>query len=390
MSDDEPQGPPRSEAAAESEAIPQPGQPAFDLILGAGEGLLGPRHPAIVQAIQRQAEGSLLPEPAELSPLAASLRERLADCLFPGLFFFQTDRSAAVEYALRLARLRDAGQRYKVLSFVGGYHGLTLGALTASGLPAWQAGLGPLVAGARYCPWEDLQAVREAIDEQTTAILLQPILTRQGLRAATPEFLSGLRQLADAHGLWVIADESDIGWGATGDWSASQAGGAAPDCAIMGAGLAGGLPLAAVGLRATAAERLPTDWQTHPALQPPPLSPLPLAAALAVLDTIEHEGLLANARCCGEQWERFLMTLPEDFDFVEAIRCQGTLSGIELDLPVRQVQSALSRRGILVDAVGETTLRVQLPLTLEEATLQQLAEAFHQAFEAVEREPGDA
>jgi 4-aminobutyrate aminotransferase-like enzyme len=196
--------------------------------------------------------------------------------------------------------------------------------------------------------------------------------------------------VADAHGLWLIADESDIGWGATGHWLASEAWGAAPDCVILGAGLAGGLPLAAVGLRATVAERLPADWHAHPALRPPSLSPLLPAAALAVFDTIEQEGLLANAQQRGAQWERLLVTLQEDFDFIEAVRCHGTLSAIELDLPATLLQAALRKQGVLVDAVGETTLRVQLPLSLDEATLQQLAEAFHQACTAVERAPADA
>lgn len=361
----------------------------IDLFVGDGEGNLGHCHPLLTKAIQEQATKFVAPQSPSQSSLGTRLSAQLQERLFAGRVAFVHDRSGAVELALWYARLRHQGQRHKVISFVGSDHGLTLGSLTASGRPYLQAGLGPLVAGANYCPYGDLDAVESTVDEQTTAILVQPIQTRDGVTIPEPSFLAGLRRLADEHGLLLIFDEGDIPLGMTGEWLAAQALGGEPDCVTIAAGLAGGLPLAAVLLRQSIAEEMEVVLEEHPSVVPTAVSPLLLAASLAVLETIDTHGMLETVIHRGEMLQRCLQSLNEDFDFVDGVRCQGMIAGLELDVPLPPLVLDLQRRGVLVGRSNATTLRLQLPLDVEEPTIETVGEVFRQAFEAVEREPVD-
>lgn len=362
----------------------------IDLTMGAGGGNLGHCHPAVTQAVQEQAERLVEPRPDMQSSLHDKLAAQLQERLFAGAVSFLNDRSGATELAIRYARLRHQGQRHKIISFVGSDHGLTLGSLTASGQPYLQAGLGPLVAGATYCRYGDLDAVASSIDDQTSAILVQPIQTRDGMQIAERTFLLGLRQLADEHDLLLIFDESDVALGSSGRWLVAQTLGGDPDCLIIAAGLAGGLPLAAVLLREPITEAMQAVLEQHPALARSATSPLLIAASLAVFETIDSHALLENAVRCGELFEQSLQTLKENFGFVEEIRCLGLMAGLELDVPLLPLISDLRRRGIIVGPSGESTLRLQLPLNVDDSIVQTVGEIFHQAFEAVEREPVDA
>lgn len=362
----------------------------IDLFVGNGDGNLGHCHPTVTKAIQEQAERLVTPQSASQSSLGERLSDQLQERLFAGKIAFVNDRSSANELALRYARLRHQGQRHKVISFVGSDHGLTLGALTASGQPYLQAGLGPLVAGACYCPYGDLDAVASTIDDQTSAILVQPIQTRAGVRIPEREFLVGLRQLADEHELLLIFDECDIALGSTGQWLCAQTFGVEPDCVTIAAGLAGGLPLAGILLREPIAQEMKAVLDQHPALAPPAVSPLLIAASLAVLETIDSDELLQNAVRCGELFERSLQTLKENFGFVDDVRCRGLIAGLELDVPLPPLIADIQRRGVRVGQSNETTLRLQLPLNVEDSMIQAVGEIFHQAFEAIECEPVDA
>src|SRR6185369_11579042 len=182
--------------------------------------------------------------------------------------------------------------RYKIITFEGGFHGRTLGALTATAQPKYHQGLGPLVAGFVYAPFNDLEAVRQKIDRETCAILVEPIQGEGGVRPASPEFLRGLRELADEHGLLLMFDEVQTGCGRTGHWFAYQHFNVVPDVMTLAKALCGGIAGGALLTTPEIARSL------RPGMHASTFGGNPIAsrAGIATIETIENEGLLEHAQ----------------------------------------------------------------------------------------------
>ena len=155
--------------------------------------------------------------------------------------FFCNSGTEANEAAIKLARLHTPPERYKIITFTGGFHGRTLGSTSATAQPKYHEGLGPLVAGFVYAPFGDLEATRKLIDDETCAIMIEPIQGEGGVRIPPDGFLQGLRQLADEHGLLLIFDEVQTGCGRTGHWFAYQHFGVTPDVMTLAKALCGGV-----------------------------------------------------------------------------------------------------------------------------------------------------
>src|SRR5205807_6591681 len=179
----------------------------------------------------------------------------------------------------------------KIISMLNSFHGRTLGALSATGQPKYHQGLEPLLAGFSYAPFGDLDAVAKLIDGETCAILLEPIQGEGGVNLPPPGYLEGLRELADRHHLLLIFDEVQSGMGRTGHWFAHQHWGVQPDAFTLAKALAGGVAMGGLVARPEVADKLRPG--THAATFGG--NPLASAAALAVIETIEAEGLLEPA-----------------------------------------------------------------------------------------------
>ncbi|QEG42676.1 aminotransferase class III-fold pyridoxal phosphate-dependent enzyme [Roseimaritima ulvae] len=359
----------------------EPAGEAIDLFPAGGQAILGNAAVQVAQTIGQQAAELLLVEDVS-AKLDAALRERLAAACFGTTAALTVCGDLATEWAIAAARIHG-GPKYKVITFVGDYHGQSLAARAAAGDPQQQQDLGPLMAGFVHCPAGDAAAVAEAIDDQTAAILVQPLQTHDGLQSLPAEFLATLRQLADEHQLLLIFDETQLPIGVSGRFHYAAADEVVPDALVLAAGLAVGLPLGAVLL----GQSLAASLENHPGLQTDPVSPLVAAAALATLQAIDDQSLLQDAQRRGDLWLQQLAGLQEDFEFVREVRGRGLLVAMELDVEAAEVQAQLRSHNVRVGTAGTHTLRLQPPLTISDEQLQRSVESLKLVFQTIEREP---
>jgi predicted acetylornithine/succinylornithine family transaminase len=338
----------------------------LDLFPGWGCDLLGHCPPRVVAAVREQV-GKLIhvPNTWYTEPqgyLAQALGERTG---WGGQCFFCNSGTEAVEAAIKLARLHGKPGRYKIVSMLNGFHGRTLGALSATGQPKYHQGLEPLLAGFSYAPFGDLDAAAKLIDGETCAILVEPIQGEGGINLPPPGYLEGLRELADRHRLLLIFDEVQAGMGRTGRWFAHQHWGVQPDAITLAKALAGGVAAGGLIARPEAAEKLRPG--THAATFGG--NPLACVAALATIETIEQDGLLERAVQIGERFRQRFEALRARCPLIQEVRVQGAMIGIELRADGAPVVRACLERRLLINCTHTTVLRLLPALTLTDAEL---------------------
>ncbi|MEN1681552.1 MAG: aminotransferase class III-fold pyridoxal phosphate-dependent enzyme, partial [Planctomycetota bacterium] len=220
------------------------GRAYLDFFPGWGCNLLGHCPPSVVEAVQEQVAKLIHVPNSWYTEPQGEWAKLLSERSFGGQAFFCNSGAEANEAAIKLIRLHTPEERFKIITFTGGFHGRTLGATTATAQPKYHEGLGPLVAGFDYAPFGDLDAVRELVGDQTAGILVEPVQGEGGIRVAPPGFLEGLRELADELGLVLVFDEVQAGCGRTGEWFAYQSfgdGGVVPDIMTLAKSLCGGV-----------------------------------------------------------------------------------------------------------------------------------------------------
>src|SRR5437588_9760089 len=299
----------------------------LDLFPGWGCDLLGHCPPRVVEAVREQV-GQLIhvpntwyTEPQGLLAQALSERSGIA-----GQCFFCNSGTEAIEAAIKLARLTGKPGRYKIVSMLNSFHGRTLGALSATGQPKYHQGVEPLLAGFAYAPFGDLDAAAMLIDNETCAILLEPIQGEGGINLPPAGYLEGLRELADRHKLLLIFDEVQAGMGRTGKWFGHQHWPVKPDAMTLAKALAGGLAMGGLVARPEFAEKLRPG--THAATFGG--NPIACRAALATIETIEQDGLLARALQIGAGFRKRLEALQSRCPWIRDIRIRGPMIGVEL------------------------------------------------------------
>jgi predicted acetylornithine/succinylornithine family transaminase len=359
------------------------GREYLDFFPGWGCNLLGHCPPRVVTAVQEQV-AKLIHVPntwyTELQGRWAELLcERVA---FEGQAFFCNSGTEANEAAIKLARLHTPADRYKIITFTGGFHGRTVGSLSATAQPKYHEGLGPLMAGFVYCPMGDLEAVRGAIDNTTAAIMLEPIQGEGGVRIPSVEFLQGLRELADQHELLLIFDEVQTGCGRTGEWFAHQTFGVTPDVITLAKSLCAGIAGGAMIAKRDIAPSL------RPGMHASTFGGNPIAAAagIAMIETIEADGLLAHATQIGAYLEGKLRSLAEEFDFVREVRGKGVMLGIELDIEGDAIVTQCMEHGLLINCTQKNTLRLLPAMNLSQSDADEGLEILRQAMATIQRE----
>ncbi|MFC1404755.1 MULTISPECIES: acetylornithine transaminase [Streptacidiphilus] len=333
-----------------------------DFLGGIAVNALGTAHPAIVAAVTEQI-GTLghisnffLAEPT------VRLAERLvalADHPLPGRVYFSNSGAEANEAAFKIGRLTG---RTHMVSAHGGFHGRTMGALSLTAQPAKQDPFRPLPGDVSHVPYGDVEALRAAVTTDTALVLLEPIQGENGVVVPPADYLLAAREITRATGTLLVLDEIQTGIGRTGHWLAHQAvEGVDPDIVTLAKGIGGGLPLGATLAFGDAAELL------HPGHHGSTFSgnPVVCAAANAVLDTIEAEGLLDQVAKVGERLRNGIEAISDPL--VDHVRGAGLLLGIVLTQPVAaQIQAAAQRAGFLVNAAVPDTVRLAPPLILTE------------------------
>ncbi|MEZ6063452.1 MAG: aspartate aminotransferase family protein [Planctomycetaceae bacterium] len=330
------------------------GRGFLDLFPGWGCNILGYSPPAVVRAIQEQA-AQLIHIP---NTWYIEEQGRFAEFLCTRSFgkaFFCNSGAEANEAAIKLARLHGSAQgRYRIITFERGFHGRTLGALTATAQPKYHEGLGPLMAGFRYAAMDDIEGVKRLVDDETCAIMIEPVQGEGGVRIPQPGFLQALRDLCDEQGLLLIFDEVQTGMGRTGTWFGYQQTGVQPDVMTMAKGLAGGVACGAMIARDEFAGDL------RPGMHASTFggNSLAMAAGLATGETIEAEGLLDHVQDNAEFARTQLQQLQETLPIIKELRICGMMIGIDLTIPSTPAVGKAMERGVLLNATSDTVVRL--------------------------------
>jgi acetylornithine/N-succinyldiaminopimelate aminotransferase len=327
---------------------------------------LGHCHPKVVRAICEQAGALLHVSNDFYTEPQLRLAQRLSD-LFGGRCFFCNSGAEANEAAIKLARKYGFGtagpDKHEIVTALKSFHGRTFGALAATGQPKYHQGFQPLPRGFIYVPFNDIEALRQAVTPRTCAVMLEPILGESGIYPAAPEYLAAARDLCSANNAALILDEVQTGLGRTGRMFAYQHYDIQPDIITLAKGLGGGVPIGAMLARPPIADSFePGDHASTFGG-----SPLPAAAALAALDAIEEEKLIDNAARIGERLAQGLQELRKNTSLVKEIRARGLMIALDLAQPVANaVKERCATRGLLIITVGDSMLRLLPPLILSE------------------------
>ncbi len=327
---------------------------------------VGHCHPKVVAAIRAQA-GTLLHVSNDFyTEPQLRLAARLSQ-LTGGRCFLCNSGAEANEAAIKLARKHGHNTggpgKYEIVCAEKSFHGRTLATITATGQPKYQHGFEPLPGGFVHVPFNDTKALCRAVTDRTCAVLLEPVLGESGVYPATNEFLNAARERCDEVGAALILDEVQTGVGRTGRMFAYEHYGLTPDIITLAKGLAGGIPIGAMIAREPVAGAfVPGDHASTFGG-----SALPAAAALAVLDAIEEEGLLARADALGRRIVAGLEALRRQHPLITEIRGRGLMIAADLAQPVAgRIKAVCAERGLLVITVGDSMLRLLPPLVLTE------------------------
>ncbi|HEY2428496.1 MAG TPA: acetylornithine/succinylornithine family transaminase, partial [Acidimicrobiales bacterium] len=348
------------------------GKRYLDFLCGLAVTSLGHAHPVVAEALAGQAATLLHVSNlfgSEPGPrLAATLDGLLGG---GGQVFLCNSGAEANECAIKLARKWGGRGRHGVVSAYGSFHGRTLATLAATGQPTKHEAFQPLPDGFRYCAWNDLDDLDRQLDPtQVAAVLLEPLQGEGGVQPCAPEFMRGARRLCDERGVLLIVDEIQTGLGRTGRWWGFEHFGIRPDIVTSAKALGNGVPIGACWARAEVAAAFePGDHGSTFGGQP-----LAAAAALATLTVMQAEDIPARAEAAG----RRLAAAIADVKGVTAVRGLGLLLAAELDAAVTEawegakgVQQQLLRRGLVVNAVTPTALRLAPPLNVSDAEIDE-------------------
>jgi predicted acetylornithine/succinylornithine family transaminase len=340
----------------------------LDFFPGWGCGLLGHCPPRVVEAVRDQV-ATLIHVPntwytESQGHLAKALSDRTG---WGGQCFFCNSGTEANEAAIKMARLFGKPGRYKIIAMMNGFHGRTYGALSATGQPKYHEGLEPLLAGFSFAPFGNLGAAAELIDDETCAILVEPIQGEGGVNLPPPGYLAGLRQLADKHKLLLIFDEVQSGMGRAGRWFAHQLYNVQPDIVTLAKALAGGVAAGGVIARPEVAAKLKPG--THAATFGG--NPIACRAALATIETIEADGLLDRAVQIGNRFRERFETLRQRCPSIQEVRVQGVMIGVELACEGKPIVEECLRRRLLINCTHGTVLRLLPAMNLTDAKLDE-------------------
>lgn len=360
------------------------GREYLDFFPGWGCNLLGHCPPKVVEAVQKQVAQLIHVPNTWYTEAQGRWAQLLSECTdFGAQAFFCNSGTEANEAAIKLARLHTPAERYKIITFTGGFHGRTIGSLSATAQPKYHEGLGPLMAGFVYCPMGDLDAVAAAIDSSTAAIMIEPIQGEGGVRIPPEGFLQGLRELCDRHELLLIFDEVQTGCGRTGHWFAHQYFDVSPDIVTLAkslcAGVAGGAML--------------TRPQIAPSLRPGMHAstfggnPIAAAAGIAMIETIEEEGLLEKAQQTGDLIADRLRAMADEIELIREVRSVGMMIGIDLEIEGDSIVADCMERGLLINCTQKTTLRLLPAMNIEAEHVDRGLEILKSSLEAAQRSP---
>ncbi len=349
------------------------GKRYLDALAGIAVNQLGHAHPRLVEAIASQAGKLIHTSNIYRIPLQERLANRLAALAAMDEAFFCNSGAEANETAIKLARFYGHTKEIAqpaIIVMEHAFHGRTLATLSATGNRKVQAGFEPLVSGFVRVPYNDIEAVRHIAErnQNVVAVMLEILQGEGGLHMADDQFMQDLRQICDERGWLMICDEIQCGMARTGKWFGWQNSGVKPDIMSLAKGLGGGVPIGACLASGKAAGLFGpgNHGSTFGG------NPLACAAALATIDTIESENLLANVLSIGNRIRQSLATALQDVPAIVDIRGQGLMIGVELDRPCGALVGLALEAGLLINVTSERVIRLLPPLVMSEAEADEL------------------
>jgi acetylornithine/N-succinyldiaminopimelate aminotransferase len=359
------------------------GRELLDMVAGIAVNVLGHNHPAMLAAIAAQAATLIHTSNLYYTEPQLDLAELLIESAFRSRVFFCNSGAEANEGAIKLARkwgkLRRDGADV-IICAQGAFHGRTLGALAATANRRYREPFEPLPKGFVHVSFNDLSALESAIDATTCAVMLEPIQGESGVVPLEPGHLGAVRRLCDERDVLLILDEVQTGMGRTGRWWAYQHEAVAPDVMTVAKGLGGGYPIGAI-LAAPRADVF--EFGDHGSTFGG--GPLACAAAVAVMRTIEREGLVQHAAEVGDYLAESLSALAERGAPIAGVRGRGLMVGVGLSRDIAApVAAAALDAGLIVNAIGPRTLRLVPALIITRAEVDEAMSRLGKAFASVE------
>ncbi len=363
--------------------IGERGERYLDFASGIAVNALGHGHPHLTKAIQEQAATLMHVSNLYGSPQGEKLAQRIVDNSFADTVFFTNSGAEAVECAIKTARryhfANGQPEKHRLITFNMAFHGRTIGTISATNQAKLRDGFEPLLPGFAYAEFNDLDGALALIDNNTAGFLVEPVQGEGGIRAATPEFLQGLRKACDEKGLMLVLDEVQCGYGRTGSWFAYEQYGIEPDILAAAKGIGGGFPLGACLATEKAAKGMVigTHGSTYGG------NPLAMAAGEAVLDVMFEEGFFAHVKAMGERLRASLEQMIPNYDHLfDSVRGKGLMLGLKLKEPAVSrdfVAFCRDHHGLLTVAAGENVVRILPPLVIGEEHIAECVQKLSEA-----------
>lgn len=361
------------------------GREYLDFLAGIAVNGLGHSHPAVVSAICKQAGELMHVSNLYFIKQGPLLAKKLVELSGMGKVFFCNSGAEANESAIKLTRKwasekYGSGKKYEIITAKASFHGRTMAAVTATGQPKYHEGFGPMMPGFKYVPYNDLQALKDAISDITCAVMLEPVQGESGVWPASVEYLKGVRELCNEKGLLLILDEVQTGLGRTGKWFGFQHYSIMPDIITLAKTLGGGFPIGAC----VAVDEVASAFKPGNHASTFGGNPLACAAALAALNTIEQDKLVANAAEMGAYFKEVLNALKEKRTDIKEIRGVGLMVGVELNREDAQAIGAeCLKLGLILNPIGMSIIRFLPPLIITKANIDSAVGILTQALDNV-------
>ncbi len=358
------------------------GREYVDCMGGYGVSILGHCHPRIVKAIREQSEQLITCHGSLYNDKRAELLEELIEIAPRGLekVFFSNSGSEAVECALKLAA-KYTGKK-QIISMVGGYHGKTLGALSATWNQKYRKPFSSLLlSNFKFVPFGSAEKVRDAVDKDTAAVIVEPILGETGIIVPSDDFLPNVRKICDENGALLIFDEVQTGFGRTGRMWASQHWNVVPDIMCLAKGIAGGIPMGATIAKKDVMNSL--EVGEHSATFGG--NALACAVACASINTILEEGLVERAESLGKYFKQTLSEIKSELRIIREVRGLGLMIGVESRFDIYNVLMKALDRGVILLYSGKNIIRLLPPLVIEKQQLEKAAIVIGELLEEEEK-----
>lgn len=351
------------------------GQKYMDFVAGIAVNTLGYNHPALKEAIAKQAKKLLHCSNLFYIESQAQLAKLLVENSCGDKVFLCNSGAEANEGAIKLARKYFYAKnlyKYEIITTLNSFHGRTMATLAATGQEKYQKPFEPMPTGFVHVPFNDIEAVEKAVSYKTCAVMVEPIQGEGGVIPATAQYMKALRKLCDDKGILLIFDEVQTGIGRTGKLFGYEHYDVEPDIFTLAKGLGGGVPIGAVVAKDFVASAMePGDHGSTFGG-----NPLACSAALAVLSSVLKEGFLENVKAVGEYFTSKLLELKEKFPFIREVRGKGLMLGMELENTIsgKKVVLDMLHKGFIINCTGNNTLRFVPPLIIEKEDIDSLVE----------------